>query len=617
MSTRTLTSISASIVFIAICALSTPSRAQPAKGVSVTVVPFEAIGEVKKSVAQVISAELESQVSTAVEKTISRDSLNADAFIQSCGMEVCEKKTTHRIRGSVSSIGTRYIIRIRLETTDGGKLVFDGKRTVNQDEDMLMKGVEDLARDVVECLNGKNCDDEPGAEFAELQTTDAPVAAAQATGLLKIASTPPGAGINIDNAPYGNAPRTVPGLSAGDHVVTLSLEGYEPVESIVTVKTRQTVALAKTLKEQQGQIEIRSEPGGANAFLDGKYAGKTPVAVKAIKTGVHEVKITLKSYRDYSETVQVAAGALAQVSAALEGLPGTLTVNSSPSGASVTVNGQNVGQTPWTGEVDAGDATIDLLLDGYEPQQKMARVIPGSGLSVSATLKKAVIIEMATIPAGKFYYHRPNPIWEESVQLIGLPTFKIDLTEVTVEQFERCVRSGACKSKGLNISSIDVEDSKKCNWSKKNRKKHPMNCVNWGDAKTYCEWAGKRLPTAWEWQKAARGTADDRTYPWGEQEPTCDRTIMSQDGLGCGKIATWPVCSKPNGNSPYGLCDMAGNVWEWTADWYDDKQDRRIILGGAWDFPADSEFFMVSTQFKSLPVERSANSGFRCAQDAK
>ncbi len=142
------------------------SSAQAAKGVSVTVVPFEAIGEVKKSVAQVVSSELESQVSVAVQKTVSTGSLNADAFIQSCGEEVCEKKTTHRVRGSIGNLGTKYIVRARLEMTDGSRLLYDGKREIPQNDDELGTAVSDLARDIVECLQGKNCKDEPGEGFS-------------------------------------------------------------------------------------------------------------------------------------------------------------------------------------------------------------------------------------------------------------------------------------------------------------------------------------------------------------------------------------------------------------------------------------------------------------------
>ncbi len=612
--------VAAAIVILGL----TQAQAEPAKkggGVSVAVAPFEAKGKVDRSVAEVVASQFEIKVSEVADQTVSQNTLNANAFVQACGQETCELKTTHKLRGTVSALGSRYLINVFLETQATGKKVYTGSRNLPQDEDSLLRAVEDIARDVVECMTGKNCTDEPGPEFAEQQAADAPVAAAvQATGLLKVTSVPPGAEINIDSAPYGNAPMTVPGLSPGDHVVTLSLDGYEPVESIVTVRARQTVALAKTLKEQQGQIEIQSQPAGANAFLDGKFAGKTPVAAKTVKTGTHDVKITLKSYRNYSETVQVASGALAQVSPALEGLPGTLTVNSSPSDASVMVNGQNVGQTPWTGEVNAGDATIDLSLDGYEPQQKTAQIAAGQARSMNVTMKKAAVVKatagitgaMVTIPSGIFFFGEDN-------QQFSLPEFKIDKTEVTVAAYAKCVQSGKCSASGLNMPFWNGQDqpsnAQYCNWGKSDRNDHPLNCVDWTQADSFCKWAGKRLPTEQEWEKAARGT-DGRTYPWGEQEPTCDRTIMSQGGYGCGQDRTWPVCSKTQGNSPYGACDMAGNVWEWTADWYT-VNSKRVLRGGSWYFGDTSSFRAASRNDFGLPVFRDFNSGFRCAQDVK
>ena len=149
---------------------------------------------------------------------------------------------------------------------------------------------------------------------------------------------------------------------------------------------------------------------------------------------------------------------------------------------------------------------------------------------------------------------------------IELDAFLLDQTEVTVEAFEGCVKAGACSDADLG----KVQDGKAhlCNWGKADRKRHPINCVIWNQAHAYCAWAGKRLPTEAEWERAARGD-DGRSYPWGRSVVTCDRGVWhTAVDKKCGEKSTQPVGSKPKGRSAYGALDMAGNVWEWVNDRY-------------------------------------------------
>lgn len=150
---------------------------------------------------------------------------------------------------------------------------------------------------------------------------------------------------------------------------------------------------------------------------------------------------------------------------------------------------------------------------------------------------------------------------EKPVHRVTLSAFYLDKHEVTVEEYTRCVVAGKCPA---------VDDAAKlfsgeaCNGTHSDRQQHPMNCLPWAYAVKYCEWVGKRLPTEAEWEYAARGTAS-RTFPWGEEVPNASRAVV--EGLLLdGK--TEPICSKPAGNTPEGVCDLSGSVWEWVSDWY-------------------------------------------------
>jgi len=174
---------------------------------------------------------------------------------------------------------------------------------------------------------------------------------------------------------------------------------------------------------------------------------------------------------------------------------------------------------------------------------------------------------MCLIPAGSFWMGCNSAVDndcdsdESPYHEVTLSGYYIDKTEVTVDDYADCVTAGACTAPSTASSY--------CNWEVSGKGNHPVNCVNWSQAGEYCTWAGKRLPTEAEWEKAARGT-DGRKYPWGNEDATCEYAVMDDGGNGCGTDSTWNVCGKsPAGDSPYGLCDMSGNVWEWVSDWYD------------------------------------------------
>ncbi len=136
-----------------------------------------------------------------------------------------------------------------------------------------------------------------------------------------------------------------------------------------------------------------------------------------------------------------------------------------------------------------------------------------------------------------------------------------------------------------------------------------MNCISWYGSKEFCKWVGGRLATEQEWYAEA-SAGGIREYPWGGTEASCKYIVMNEGGIGCGKGHSWPVCSKKAGNSVSGLCDMSGNVWEWTST---AKDTRRVICGGSYSYDIGSEL-RTSGRNKIDPDYMVDNLGFRCVR---
>ncbi|HEY6725056.1 MAG TPA: SUMF1/EgtB/PvdO family nonheme iron enzyme [Polyangiaceae bacterium] len=179
--------------------------------------------------------------------------------------------------------------------------------------------------------------------------------------------------------------------------------------------------------------------------------------------------------------------------------------------------------------------------------------------------------DMALVPAGSFQMGADDEGEQDErpAHEVTIAAFLLDLTEVTNGAYRECVEAKICRA------ASTLEDSRLTNGMAHvfRRPTHPVAGVSWDDAKTYCEWKGKRLPTEAEWERTARAD-DNRRYVWGNDAPDKQR-----HGVFGGKATTEPVGSYPAGKSAYGHLDLAGNVWEWVADDYDPFAYQRSTRG--------------------------------------
>jgi len=218
------------------------------------------------------------------------------------------------------------------------------------------------------------------------------------------------------------------------------------------------------------------------------------------------------------------------------------------------------------------------------------------------------------IPAGEFMMGNGNDQSADNPQHhIYLYPYWMDKLEVTNAMYAKCLEAGACTHPALY-------DSYFRNWVYRD---YPVVYVNWYQADQYCRWAGRTLPTEAQWEKAARGT-DGRRYPWGNQPPNPRLVNFNMSLIG----EPVPVFRYPLGASPYGVLNMAGNVREWIADWYDENYyqsspyanpagpttgTQRSLRSGS--YAEDQQQISVYTRFKHLPDSAGLSRGFRCAEN--
>jgi formylglycine-generating enzyme required for sulfatase activity len=316
-----------------------------------------------------------------------------------------------------------------------------------------------------------------------------------------------------------------------------------------------------------GMISVSADVPGAQVLLDGGLAGRIaegrPVLLKNVLTGERQIRVRDFSGREASRQIVVEKDRTVEV---------VLNVL----------------------------RRSDLVPIGKNPQghEEYWRVKDGA--------------MMVRVPAGEFLMGSPpgeGEPHERPQHRVDLSEFLIDKTEVTWRQFRKFTAA-----KGTELPRIPI-------WGTPDD--YPAAFILWEEAQEYCQWAGGRLPTEAEWEKAARGT-DGRKYPWGNE----------WDPQRCNSISGGPhrpesVGSFPNCVSPYGVLDMSGSMWEWCADRYGESYYAEgvsrdpegptsgrlhVMRGGAW--MSQPIWLRAAYRFKASPTSRNADHGFRCAREA-
>ena len=481
------------------------------------------------------------------------------------------------------------------------------------------------------------------------------------TGTLTVTSTPSGASVYIDGDLIGQTPLHDYEIDTGSQrekqvEIRLELSGYKNRVAQLTLRGGQHTPLDVRLEQfipQTGTLTVTSTPNGADIYVNNVWIGNTPLTNYEVDTGAqHEKQVTvglvLSGYKNHVSLLTLKGGQHTPLDVRLEKFiprTGTLMVTSTPSGASVYIDGDLIGQTPLHDyEIDTGSQRekqieVRLELSGYKNRVAQLTLRGGQQTPLEVRLEKipapldsAAPEDMVLIPEGKFQMGS-SALGERPVHTVYVDAFYMDAHEVTNAQYKEFVDANPRWGKYLIPRKYHDGNYLKY-WNMNGypigKGNHPVTYVSWYGAMAYAQWAGKRLPTEAEWEKAARGDLVGRKYPWGD--------VIDRDKANYDNNDTTPVGSyQSNG---YGLYDMTGNVWEWCLDEYrvdyyetsplrnpvagansiarvannftNVNKNPRVLRGGSW--ASNPMLLRASSRSRNGPSVTDIDLGFRCVR---
>ncbi|MBP9995143.1 MAG: SUMF1/EgtB/PvdO family nonheme iron enzyme, partial [bacterium] len=432
------------------------------------------------------------------------------------------------------------------------------------------------------------------------------------TATLNIITTPEDAAIYIDGERAGTGYASKAVSIGAEHRYKVECEDYITEESAITFTQSERKEIEVELRPNFGYITIGSTPLGAEVYVDERKVGVTPYQGKKIKRGQHMVEVRLAGYKSKVEMISVKAGDFNTqlqdvVLDAVKVATGTIVLESNPSGAVITIDGRQYGQTPKTlTEFPVGAYTVYFTKEGYQnlaqnldlkdgrretlsvtmsktsaPQQPVAAGAGGSAAAGNKTFTvNGVSFEMVAVNGGTFTMGATSEQgsdaydWEKPAHSVTLSDYYIGKFEVTQELWEAVMGSNPSSFKGSKL---------------------PVESVSWDDCQTFIRklnsltGANFRLPTEAEWEYAARGGSRSRGYKYSGSN-SIGEVAWYDDNSGS---KTHTVGTKsPN---ELGIYDMSGNVWEWCQDWYGNyssgfqtnpqgpsSASNRVYRGGSW-----------------------------------